>query len=98
MISKEAIKRILDNPPITKGVSEWLHECLFKAEAIRQRRNEILSQIREEEEKFKNTAHGLEYTLRILQSDCPHWDQTYHADTAGGSDSHTTCNICGKQW
>lgn len=31
------------------------------------------------------------------QSECPHLETTYHADAAGGSDSHTDCNWCGAE-
>jgi len=32
-----------------------------------------------------------------IQGGCLHYATTYHGDASGGSDSHTTCDICGLE-
>ena len=97
-MSKDAIKKIVKDRPCAELLPDWLHECLFRVEQIQQQRNNVLVQISKEDDKYLKALQDLRCTMQAVQSNCPHWDQTYHGDPAGGSDSHTICNICGKQW
>lgn len=46
-----------------------------------------------DEAKRKNQS-----ALRDLYEKCPHHETSWHGDPAGGSDSYTSCDLCGKQW
>lgn len=48
------------------------------------------------EKEFAEKKAAVELARREIQAKCTHAATTYHADAAGGSDSLTRCDACGK--
>ncbi len=57
--------------------------------------NEICRE--ESEQKYKVESEQYVAIKKGVQNRCKHWKTTYFPDAAGGSDSFTECDICGKQ-
>ena len=55
------------------------------------------SQVKAESARHESEEKKLRLLLQQIQSGCPHLETTFYGDAAGGSDSHTSCDLCGKE-
>ena|SRR6185312_11077936 len=91
----EALKWIIDG---YEGPAEKLSELLSRELA---RIDDIRAQLRAQaacldrwKVQYENHVSEVNKQIEIIQSECPHWSSTHYSDPSGGSDSHTTCDIC----
>ena len=47
-------------------------------------------------EEYERENAVYDKVIKNVQDSCGHYATTYHGDPSGGSDSHDTCDICGK--
>jgi hypothetical protein len=50
----------------------------------------------EAERAFADKIAKLDKRLEGIRDNCPHYTTTYYPDAAGGSDSWTECDTCGR--
>lgn len=98
MFTKELIAAAIQKAPQTEPIPQWLAKELARLQALRETLREKRRDRQMACERHKAEMAELEAAERAIQSQCPHYETTYHADPAGGSDSHTVCNLCGKWW
>lgn len=55
----------------------------------------IWEKIEAEHNRHNDTIKSLNFELKNVRDTCKHDVTTYYGDPSGGSDSHTTCEICG---
>ena len=95
-ITEDAITKIIAAKPENLDLPAWLATKISMLQDI----DSQLTKICWERDEFKKTySRRLDEYDRIrdeIQLKCPHYSTTRHADPAGGSDSYTECNLCGK--
>jgi hypothetical protein len=95
------IKKIIDAIPPGTSLESWIgRELLFievtkKAFATYGRQSAELRMKHDQEMRQLETTWQNE--IAHMQSMCPHYDIVHFSDPAGGSDSSTVCNTCGKE-
>jgi hypothetical protein len=70
-------------------------ELLAKIQNIECRLRQITHQENIEWRRHMDATAALDTERRSIQATCGHKATTYCADASGGSDSSTTCDICG---
>lgn len=48
-------------------------------------------------QQYSEEIAAIDAHVSDMHARCKHWSKTYHGDPSGGSDSHTTCDICGAE-
>jgi|SRR5882672_8749399 len=82
-----------DAPVIAKHLEKRLRQIediCFSVENYHRR-------VRKAGEDYQKTLYELGKELKEIQGKCEHLDITFYPDAAGGSDSHSSCNICGAE-
>jgi hypothetical protein len=77
--------------------SRLIERMLNEIETTKRRLLSYQENVRAEERRRVATDQTLRSTLMEIQSKCPHLETTFFGDAAGGSDSHTSCDLCGKE-
>jgi hypothetical protein len=96
-ISKKLLESIIDKmPPEETDLAEYLYKTLGKLREIRNWLAEIRQKRTELEEDLLRNRKLLEENAGRIMAMCPHYTTTFYGDPAGGSDSHTNCDWCGK--
>jgi hypothetical protein len=81
--------------PISGRWFRWIEEEWAKAEKVG---DAIIALRRRREDEARRHAAAvkeIEAAVADCQRVCVHDHTTFHGDPAGGSDSHTTCDLCG---
>ncbi len=77
--------------------SRLIGRMLNEIEKTQRRLLSYQENVRAEERRRVTADQTLRSTLAEIQSKCPHLETTFYGDPAGGSDSHTSCDLCGKE-
>lgn len=72
-------------------------EAIVAAQAVRGDVRRIKRVRVEAEEQFQKQLDTFDARLARVRAACKHESTTYYGDAAGGSDSYTSCNICGAE-
>jgi len=97
MIAKKIIQDFIS---AYNGVELANDLCTYieKLESIETKIKRLRQDYRAAEEVYKRRREELKKQEKEIQNTCPHSETTYHGDPAGGSDSYSTCDICGKEF
>jgi len=92
----EALRRIIDEH---KGLAEklpgHLSRELGRIEGIRAQLRAQAACLDRWKAQYENHVSEVNKQVETIRSECPHWSSTHYSDPSGGSDSCTTCDICG---
>lgn len=91
---QETYTKYTDHP---LSESEYIARELKRLQQIQRDVYLAEENIRKCKERCKKEIDKANQELRQVRSKCFHEDTTYHGDPSGGSDSFTTCNICGAE-
>jgi len=98
LTTRQLIDAILSRCPADIDRLEWLARQLDGRQNVQRR----IARLDGDERRFRQELSAqlkvIEDQKENVRSTCGHYDTTYHGDPAGGSDSHTSCNDCGKTW
>lgn len=76
--------------------NEWVVAEMERLNGIADSIRTLDAKIDAENKRHKNALAAIESEKQKVMKKCDHLDTTYHGDPAGGSDSFTQCNICGR--
>ena len=88
--SAKVIERLMENGDGPHTV----HAALLKINGLRAQLRSLYLQETAITKKHREDLAELQKERVAIQMNCEHYESTFHPDAAGGSDSHTTCNIC----
>lgn len=100
-MKSETLQKLIDNYASQKGsanLAAFIVDVLNREEQTLKSRESLRVARAKEIDRHKQAMAKFDEQLEDLQIECSHWETTYHGDPSGGSDSHTTCEICGRQW
>ncbi len=96
MLTKETLQNLLS---AYKG--DDLAGYLFDVQEQVKRTRYAVSSAKEEKEKerhkYESNLRAIDNKISILREGCLHFQTTYYPDPSGNNDSHTECDICGKE-
>lgn len=95
------LRKIIDKRESSEGGSAGLSQHLAKELIAIGHITSDLKRIRILEDEAKSDHAKIMTQLGAqrgeIQGGCLHYETTYYGDAAGGSDSHTSCDICGLE-
>lgn len=80
------------------NLGEYIAHVLDEEQKVKRRVATIQRARTAAQAEYHAQISRLDQELAEVQSECSHGDVTYHSDPAGGSDSYSACEICGRQW
>jgi hypothetical protein len=80
-----------------KDIIMGIIEKVKKVNSIQREINILNQSKREEKEKYMKAIGRIDFLIEQQRERCSHELTSYYGDPAGGSDSFTTCDICGKE-
>jgi len=100
IVTEEVVARLLHNHSNSNLTLDTKVAALIAKHLVTElvKLRDVRTGLREIEQKRKELdqmREDLKAQVRKIQSTCPHLATTFYGDAAGGSDSHTSCNLCG---
>jgi len=96
-VKRETLKKIIACCPEGTPLDVLLADSIDKASEIARQVRTHNRLLHEEALRHEAAVNELRQRLAETQSACEHLETTYHPDASGGSDSSTTCDICGAE-
>ena len=91
-VSEGIISKIIER---SGASAQAISTHLLNLQSIEDAIRNLHRTMREEDQRYKKSIKDLEMEIEATRKRCPHFETKYHGDAAGGSDSYTTCNLCG---
>ena len=92
----ELVKQVMATCPNDVEMHKWISSEFAAMHYIQSALHSILGLEQESLEEHQANLESYQRQRREVQTKCKHWQSTFHPDAAGGSDSETVYNFCGK--